>query len=32
MCVVAIPLILLYEIGVVAAFIFSAKPPDPAKT
>jgi len=32
MCVVAIPLILLYEIGVVAAFIFSAKPPAPAKT
>ena len=33
MCVVAIPMILLYEIGVVAAFIFaSSKPPEPAKT
>ncbi len=32
MCVVAIPMILLYEIGVVAAFIFaSSKPPEPAK-
>jgi sec-independent protein translocase protein TatC len=33
MCVVAIPMILLYEIGVVAAFIFaSSKPSEPAKT
>jgi Tat protein translocase TatC len=33
MCVVAIPMILLYEIGVVASFIFaSSKPPEPAKT
>jgi sec-independent protein translocase protein TatC len=33
MCVVAIPLILLYEIGVVSAFVFaSSKPPEPAKT
>ena len=32
MCVVAIPMILLYEIGVVAAFVFSSpKPPVPAK-
>lgn len=32
MCVVAIPMILLYEIGVVAAFVFaSPKPPIPAK-
>jgi Tat protein translocase TatC len=33
MCVVAIPMILLYEIGVVCAFLFaSSKPPEPAKT
>jgi len=33
MCVVAIPMILLYEIGVVASFVFaSSKPPEPAKT
>src|SRR3954470_7807993 len=33
MCVVAVPMSLLYEIGVVAAFIFaSSKPPEPAKT
>jgi len=33
MCVVAVPMILLYEIGVIAAFIFaSPKPPEPAKT
>ena len=33
MCVVAIPMILLYEIGVVAAFIFApSQPPVPAKT
>ena len=32
MCVVAVPMILLYEIGVVAAFLFSSKPPEPAKT
>ncbi len=33
MCVVAIPMILLYEIGVAASFIFaSPKPPEPAKT
>jgi sec-independent protein translocase protein TatC len=33
MCVVAIPMILLYEIGVVAAFVFaSSKPPVPKKT
>jgi Tat protein translocase TatC len=32
MCVVAVPMILLYEIGVVAAFVFSSpKPPVPAK-
>ena len=33
MCVVAVPMILLYEIGVVAAFLFaSPKPAEPAKT
>ena len=33
MCVVAVPMILLYEIGVVAAFLFaSVKPPEPAKS
>ena len=33
MCVVAIPMSLLYEIGVVAAFVFaSSKPSTPAKT
>jgi Tat protein translocase TatC len=33
MCVVAVPMILLYEIGVVAAFLFSpSKPPEPAKS
>jgi sec-independent protein translocase protein TatC len=32
MCVVAVPMILLYEIGVVAAFLFTSKPPEPAKT
>ena len=32
MCVVAIPMILLYEIGVVAAYVFApSKPPLPAK-
>jgi len=33
MCVVAVPMILLYEIGVVAAYVFaSSKPPEPAKS
>src|SRR5258706_67836 len=33
MCVVAVPMIFLYEIGVIAAFVFaSPKPPEPAKT
>jgi sec-independent protein translocase protein TatC len=32
MCIVAIPMILLYEIGVAAAFIFSSKTPTPKKT
>jgi sec-independent protein translocase protein TatC len=33
MCVVAIPMILLYEIGVAAAFIFApSKPAETAKT
>lgn len=33
MCVVAIPMILLYEIGVIASFVFaSSKPSEPAKT
>jgi len=33
MCVVAIPMVLLYEIGVVASFVFaSSKPSTPAKT
>jgi Tat protein translocase TatC len=33
MCVVAVPMILLYEIGVAASFLFAgSKPPQPAKT
>jgi sec-independent protein translocase protein TatC len=32
MCVVAIPMILLYEIGVLCAFAFASKPPEQAKT
>lgn len=33
MCIVAIPMILLYEIGVVSAYVFaSSKPPEPAKS
>jgi Sec-independent protein secretion pathway component TatC len=32
MCAVAVPMILLYEIGVVCAFLFaSPKPPETAK-